>query len=136
MDWNLTFIAGLTVGLALGAVVGVLLQRRSGGTARARAEQLAAELDETREELSAQRDEVTRHFQQTSNLFRDLTERYSQLYTHLADGARQFCTDDLPALARGYDGPLLGNNGDGQPAPEPGEAEQSDQSNGGRHVAA
>jgi uncharacterized membrane-anchored protein YhcB (DUF1043 family) len=110
-DLNLLLLAALAVGLAVGALCGVLLQRRSGRGDRERAEQLSRELDETREELESHREEIARHFRQTSNLFRDLTERYTHLYAHLAEGARQFCTGDAPALARGLDAPLLSGNG-------------------------
>jgi hypothetical protein len=110
-------------GLGLGAGGVAFLLRRSGRAARERAERLAAELDETRAELDAHRKEVTKHFEQTSKLFRDLTEQYTRLYGHLAEGAREFCAGAVPALGRDFDGPLLGSDGGPPPAGEPSEEE-------------
>jgi uncharacterized membrane-anchored protein YhcB (DUF1043 family) len=93
-----------------GAIVGILvasaLRGRLGRAAEERAAQLEAELIETRGELEAQGERIEAHFARTSDLFRELTERYTQLYAHLADGARHFCGDELPAIARGLDGLL------------------------------
>ena len=97
----------------------------------------AGELEETREELEAHREEVAKHFHETSQLFRGLTEQYTRLYAHLAEGARDFCAEDEPALARGFDGPLLGRNGDdsgeeAEPAPGAAPVEaRPEQANGG-----
>ena len=112
MELTLNVWLAFGTGLVLGAVCIFLLSRRMAGADRERADQLASELEETREELDAHREEVAKHFQETSQLFRNLTEQYTRLYAHLAEGARDFCTDDVPALARGFDGPLLGRNGD------------------------
>ncbi len=107
IDWNVTVLAALGVGLRVGVGVGVLLRERSGSAARTRAEQLESELGQTREELEAHREDVARHFQETSDLFRGVTEQYSRLYTHLAAGARTFSTDGVPALGA-LETPLLG----------------------------
>jgi hypothetical protein len=112
-------LLAFAVGIALGAVGLGLLQRRSGGAARERAEQLGIELDEAREELEAQRAEVAKHFEETSGLFRDLTEQYTRLYAHLSEGAREFCPEEVSALGGGFDGPLLGGSGDSEPAEGP-----------------
>ena len=119
MEWNATILLAFGAGLVLGAVTVGLLQRRTGGAARERAEQLGIELDEASEEIEAQRVEVAKHFEETSDLFRDLTEQYTRLYAHLAEGAREFCPEEVPALGRGLDGPLLGSSGDSEPAEEP-----------------
>jgi uncharacterized membrane-anchored protein YhcB (DUF1043 family) len=119
MEWSPTILLAFGVGLALGAVAVGLLQRRSGGAARERAQQLAIELDKTREKLETQRAEVAKHFEETSGLFRDLTEQYTRLYAHLSEGAREFCPEEVPALGRGLEGPLLGASGDSEPAEEP-----------------
>ena len=119
MEWNATILLAFGAGLVLGAVTVGLLQRRTGGAARERAEQLGIELDEAREELEAQRVEVAKHFEETSDLFRDLTEQYTRLYAHLSEGAREFCPGEVPTLGRGFDGPLLGGSGDSEPAEQP-----------------
>ncbi len=119
MEWNVTILLSFGVGLVLGGVSVGLLQRRSGGAAREHAEQLGIELDEVREALEAQRVEVAKHFEETSGLFRDLTEQYTRLYAHLSEGAREFCPEQVPTLGRGFDGPLLGASGDSEPAEPP-----------------
>jgi len=137
MEWSATTLLAFGVGLALGAVSVGFLQRRSGGAARERAEQLAGELDETREELETQRAEVAKHFEETSGLFRDLTEQYTRLYTHLVEGAREFCTEEVPALGRGFGGPLLEGSDDSELGEQPTADEaQPRQANGGSSQAA
>lgn len=119
IDWNVTVLAALGVGLLVGVGVGAFLRGRSGAADRARAEQLEGELEQTREDLDAHRDEVARHFQETSDLFRDVTAQYSRLYTHLAAGARTFSTDAV-AMLEGLDTPLLAHSdaAQGESAPE------------------
>jgi len=115
IDWNVTVLAALGIGLIVGVGLGVLLRGRSAAADRARAEQLETDLGHTREELETHREEVARHFQSTSELFRDLTEQYSRLYTHLADGARAFSTETVPALGA-LETPLLVGQADPKPA--------------------
>ena len=112
IEWNVTVLAALGVGLLVGVWLGVLLRSRSGAADRARAEQLDGELEQTREDLDAHRDDVARHFQETSDLFRDVTEQYSRLYTHLATGAKTFSTEAVPALAP-LETPLLAHAEEG-----------------------
>ncbi|MCH7709406.1 MAG: hypothetical protein IH884_13025, partial [Myxococcales bacterium] len=71
MEPNTLIIAALAAGILLGALVVHLIHRRSSGINRDRAEQLALEVEETRVALEANRDDVSRHFEQTSELFRD-----------------------------------------------------------------
>ena len=111
MEPNSLIIAALTAGILIGALVVHLLHRRSSGVNRDRAEQLALEVEETRVELEANRDDVSRHFEQTSELFRDLTQQYSRLYSHLAEGAREFSNGGISELGRGFENPLLGEKG-------------------------
>lgn len=119
MEWNVMVLGALALGLVLGATGATLLQRRSSRSARERAEQLVVEFEETREEFDAHREEVAKHFEQTSNLFRDLTEQYTHLYAHLAAGAREFCDDEIPAIGRGLEGPLLGAPAEAEAGPKP-----------------
>ncbi len=111
MEPNSLIIAALTAGILIGALLVHLLHRRSSGVNRDRAEQLALEVEETRVELEANRDDVSRHFEQTSELFRDLTQQYSRLYSHLAEGAREFSNGGISELGEGFQNPLLGEKG-------------------------
>jgi uncharacterized membrane-anchored protein YhcB (DUF1043 family) len=135
MAWNPEWITpvavALAVGFGLGALAVFVVMRRAGASDRERAEQLATELEETRDELEAHREEVARHFAKTSDLFRDLTEQYTQLYAHLANGARAFCSE-VPALGQ-VDAPLLSAEREAPP-PAP-ESPRPAQSNGGAHAA-
>ena len=77
--WIMLGIGGV-IGLALGVGGAWLLARR-------RAPEQS--VDELREEFEEYRDEVTAHFEKTSELFMDMTERYRDVYTHLASGAQK-----------------------------------------------
>lgn len=107
IEWNVTLLAAFGVGLLVGLALGLVLRGRSNAADRERAEQLDAELTQTREDLEAHREEVARHFGQTSDLFRDMTEQYTRLYAHLAAGARAFSTGEVPALGQ-LDASLIG----------------------------
>jgi len=105
------------VGLfGLGVGLGLWL-RRGDRAAHQRVEELELELLRARGRLEEHRDQVVKHFEQTSDLFRDLTEDYTALYAHLAQGARDLCPDQVPGIGRGFAGPLL------EGPPDPGEVE-------------
>jgi uncharacterized membrane-anchored protein YhcB (DUF1043 family) len=109
------------VWFAAGALAGGLLAtwlvRRGGRAAEDRAAQLEAQLAETRRELEGQRERISGHFARTSDLFRELTERYTRLYAHLAGGAREFSAGEAPAIARGLEGFLPGGENDAETEP-------------------
>jgi hypothetical protein len=92
-----------------------------------RAERLGAELEEARREYAGYRQQVEKHFAQTSDLFRDLTHQYTALYAHLAEGTRDLCSSQVPALGRGFDLPALERGPrPSQHAGQPGEPEPSE----------
>ncbi len=114
--------------LALGGALfasGVLIgsfAAQFGSRAQARIRELEEELHQEREEGAAYQDAVAKHFGRTSDLFRELTQQYTFLYAHLAEGARDLCADRLPALARGFGDPGLAIGdapGRDRPADEP-----------------
>ena len=76
--------------------------------------ELERDLETARSEFHGYRDRVEKHFGQTSDLFRDLTARYTALYTHLAEGARDLCPERVPELGRGFEGALLEPSAAGQ----------------------
>ena len=89
----------IVVGIGLFAAgVGVGAAAIRMGTGSRRVRRLEAELRQTIEREERYRRSVAEHFGRTSEIFRDLTGRYRSLYTHLADGARTLCTDEVPAL--------------------------------------
>jgi len=83
------FAAGLLVG-------GFVFRRRNED--RSRAVQCEKELAEARAEHERYRASVSEHFARSSDLFRDLTDQYTSLYRHLAEGARDLGRPDLPAF--------------------------------------
>lgn len=74
----------VAVGIALGYSVGRLWP---GSAARITA--LQRERDAAREDLRIYREEVSRHFHRTAELFDKVTADYRGLYEHLATSARQ-----------------------------------------------
>jgi hypothetical protein len=92
----------LLVGLGLGFFLG----RR--GQSGARLRTLENELRAERETGQSYRDSVVKHFDSTSDQFRDLTRLYAGLYAHLAEGARELCGESVPELGRGFGEPGLG----------------------------
>lgn len=81
--------AGLAVGVFIGWLFTSLAQRRGG---RHSAAQLRKEMEEYREQVNG-------HFARTAELFKESTEKYRDLYEHLAGGAQKLC-NDLPDKTR------------------------------------
>ncbi len=86
---------GLALGLVLGLVAGFFYRGRN---AREREDQLQSEVGEVKESFEAHKRKVTKHFERSSDLFRDLTRHYVSLYSHLSEGARDFCSDTSRAM--------------------------------------
>lgn len=116
MDPTVLLLLWFLGGALSGALLTLWAVRRGERTAQDRLGELEIELAKVRSELEARGAQIASHFERTSDLFRDLTQRYTQLYAHLADGARQFCPDDLPAIAQGLEGLLPGGGSGTEPA--------------------
>ncbi len=84
MDWTNPFIIG-PLCMGAGVFVGMLLMRLLDGK-KDDAQALAA----LRDEFDDYRTNVNEHFEQTSELFQGMTEKYRDVYNHLAAGAQQF----------------------------------------------
>ncbi|MFK8016905.1 MAG: YhcB family protein [Gammaproteobacteria bacterium] len=76
-------------------MLGLLLARLFGGGASE-----SKALDELRTEFDEYRDGVSKHFDTTSELFQDMTEKYRDVYNHMAGGATTFggASDSPPRL--------------------------------------
>jgi len=121
-------LIGLVVGLLVGAVIALAIRRRSGTSQK--------EIERLKEEHERYRAEVDQHFARTSALFGEVTERYRDLYEHMATGAQRLCRDQLqqPAL----DIPDKGLIGEDESAPgteAPRAAEESGRRTGGDRPA-
>jgi uncharacterized membrane-anchored protein YhcB (DUF1043 family) len=105
-------VAMFVVGLAAGAWLS-----QADRSARTRIAQLEDERAELQARVTAEREAVAKHFDQTGVLFRDLTRDYTALYAHLAEGARELCPDRTPELAEGLGtSPLALARGPGEDA--------------------
>jgi len=74
------------IGLALGGTVAYLAFSRHG-----KQRKLQEELNQLRERFTDYREQVTQHFMHTSELVREMTESYRNVYEHLATGAQYLC---------------------------------------------
>ncbi len=81
---------------------------------RARVRALETDLLQERERRASYEDAVAKHFDRTSDLFREMTHQYSSLYAHLAEGARELCAERLPALGTGFGAGVLQAGGAGE----------------------
>jgi uncharacterized membrane-anchored protein YhcB (DUF1043 family) len=108
--------------------IGFAIGRGRSRDAVERAREAEDRLQLAEDEMNRYRQEVSEHFGQTSQLLRDLTLQYRNVYEHLAEGARTLCpeagtllpgslADALPARAsdapRG-NGASAGAEDDGQ----------------------
>lgn len=82
--------------LVVGAIIGYLMGRSGGGINQA---ELAAQLEETKQELENYKSEVTTHFEKTAALVNNLTDSYKEVHEHLATGAQGLCQPGAIDLA-------------------------------------
>ena len=80
MDWFVVFAFAL--GAVVGALVMYLLRHRLNDT-----QALRRRLGEVQSELDSYRTRVDEHFERTSDLFQEVTQKYRDLHDHLAQGA-------------------------------------------------
>ena len=74
---------------------------------------LEAELQALRQESNRYRDQVTEHFQRTSELVQGMTQSYRAVYEHLASSSQQLCGERVsnPRLDLPEQGRLPGTSG-------------------------
>ena len=86
--WIVGILAFL-LGTTLGCIAAWLIVSRENKT-----QQLEVELNELKGHFTDYRDQVTRHFMQTSSLVQTMTDSYRDVYEHLASGAKRLCDVD------------------------------------------
>ncbi len=87
--WILVLISVLFGGL-IGMLMTLMFERRKSG---------GRSIEELEQEMEDYKEEVGKHFATTSELFRDMTEKYRDVYNHLAAGSQTLCEDSME-LAR------------------------------------
>lgn len=112
--WSLLLVA-LFLGLVSGFLISYLWLNQD-----SRARGLQAELERSREELKEYRQKVNQHFQKTAELFEDMTDRYREVYRHLAASSQDLCGEQPPALQNPDSRPRLAERGNGNTGAEPG----------------
>lgn len=98
-------IGNLILGVAIGAVIGILItilfnKLTADGDETEKLRKLQAEHDQYRKK-------VDNHFVNSSVLFKGLTEQYRDVYRHIADGAGELCSEEAKAIQVGMDEPGL-----------------------------
>jgi len=80
--------------LAVGIVIGIAFTRRL-GTDAIRVQQLEEKLESMSESHMEYRNNVSEHFNMTSELINQMTDSYKKVYGHLAIGAQDLCSDQV-----------------------------------------
>ena len=80
--------------LAVGIVIGITFTRRL-GTDAIRVQQLEEKLESMSESHMEYRNNVSEHFNTTSELINQMTDSYKKVYGHLAIGAQDLCSDQV-----------------------------------------
>ena len=80
--------------LAVGIVIGITFTRRL-GTDAIRVQQLEEKLESMSESHMEYRNNVSEHFNTTSELINQMTDSYKKVYGHLAIGAQDLCSDKV-----------------------------------------
>ena len=80
--------------LAVGIVMGIAFTRRL-GTNATRVQQLEEKLESMSESHLEYRNNVSEHFNVTSELINQMTNNYKKVYDHLAIGAQDLCSNQV-----------------------------------------
>lgn len=84
----------VVLGIAVGAVAGYFLRKPDAGYLRMN-EELKAELENSKGELTTYKQAVAGHFIKTADLINNMTDSYRAVHEHLAVGAHTLCDDQL-----------------------------------------
>ena len=80
--------------LSVGIVIGIAFTRRL-GTDAIRVQHLEEKLESMSESHMEYRNNVSEHFNMTSELINQMTDSYKKVYGHLAIGAQDLCSDQV-----------------------------------------
>ena len=85
-----TWVLFLGVGLIIGVIAGLYFARLDDVSNKQKIA-LQQKLDQSEQELSAYKSQVTDHFLKTAALVNSMTESYKAVHEHLASGATKLC---------------------------------------------
>ena len=80
--------------LSVGIVIGTAFTRRL-GTHAARVKELEKKIEDIKESHEEYRENVSEHFNVTSELMSEMTGKYREVYEHLAGGAQDLCSTQV-----------------------------------------
>ena len=80
--------------LALGVVLGAVFANRLGGTPT-RIKELESQIKAVEERHDQYKNDVSEHFEVTSELIQQMTQSYRDVYQHLAMGAQDLCSTEV-----------------------------------------
>ena len=92
-EFGALVLSVLVAGLVIGSLVAYWLLKRSGGPE-------SAQTRKVRQEFEDYKEKVDEHFNQTSEMFKDVTTEYKKLYDHMASSAVELCNTDLSIMPR------------------------------------
>lgn len=86
---------------------------------RRRVRQLEHALEDAQQEITEYRGQVNKHFKRTAELFEEMTQRYREIYRHLATGAQTLCEERPQSLQLDFpERSNLPGSGTDKPPPE------------------
>lgn len=108
MTWAIA-LASLAAGLGLGALLArpLLLKKH-----QEKASSLQQQLDDLQNQQREYRQKVDQHFNQSAELFVEMTDNYRKVYQHLSQGAQSLCENPPKRLASALEGSHLIETGD------------------------
>jgi uncharacterized membrane-anchored protein YhcB (DUF1043 family) len=119
----ITFAFGLAVGVGIGYLA-------LGGGRRTR--ELEDRYELLQREFDSYRDQVSQHFQRTSELVQNMTQSYRDVYEHLAHGSQALCKEpvdtprlDIPEAAALAAKPAAAAGGGGDETPRESDSRES-----------
>ncbi|RKS84722.1 hypothetical protein DES39_1937 [Orbus hercynius] len=88
----------LIIGLILGTIVGIILSTVLSPKSR-KYNQAKRELDETKQELAAQKQMIVKHFSHSAEILDNMAKEFRRLYQHMAENSNSLISpNDLNAL--------------------------------------
>jgi len=97
----------VAIGIFAAGILAGLFFSRFGSGVRGQVHKLEKQLADERENARRYHESVAEHFKQTSDMFGELTHKYTALYTHLAEGARSLCADRAPGIGSAFENAAL-----------------------------